>query len=346
MKNLLFLLSLSLFVWSCTDDDPLLPTNTPVPIQPGDGLFILNEGGFNAGNASLDFLRLADDRLFSGLYESENDQPIGDVLQSAVIWKDQIYLVVNNSQKIIGLDVEDLAQETEIAPFTSPRFLHPLPSGIAYVTDLFSNYIHRVDLNTGLMPGDPIQVNGWTEEMVRIEGEVFVASRFSNTIYIIDTLTHQLSDSIAVDFDPASLAVDKNSKLWALCTGDEFSLSPGALLRIDPTSREIEVRHELPDYNTGITPKVRLNPDRDILYYLKEDIFKMGIDDAALPASPLIPSDGRTLYALEIHPLTGSIFTSDAVDFVQRGMVYRYTADGTQVQSFTAGVNPNGFVFY
>ena len=346
MKKLLFLLLVPLMLWNCGDDDPIPLPNTPIPIQEGAGFFIINEGNFNAGNASLDYYRFADDTLFSGLFEEQNGQLIGDRLQSVNLWNDELFLVVNNSQKVLVISKEDLRLEKTIQPFTSPRYLSPLPSGEAYLSDQISGYIHRVDMNTHQKLPDSIQVSGWTEEMVRVNEEVFVANRFSTLIYVIDTLSHQLSDSLTVDFDPASMTIDKNGKLWVLCAGDEFSQTPGAIIRIDPASRQIEERFELPDYKSGLTPKIRMNPERDVLYFLREDIFKMGIGDGWLPPSPIIPSDSRTLYSLGIHPVTGEVYTSDAGDFAQRGTVYRYTEDGTEIQSFTAGVIPNGFLFY
>ena len=347
MKNWLPLLFLAFFGSACSDDEPLPPVNSPVPIQQGAGVFILNEGGFNAGNASIDYFRYDDNRLFSGLYESQNDhQLIGDVLQSMTVWKDQAYLVVNNSQKVLAVNVEDFMETAAIAPFTSPRYLLPLPSGKAYLSDLFSNFIYLVDLNTQQKVMDSIQVNGWTEEMVRIDGEVFVANRFTDRIYIIDTLANQWNDVVTVGFDPASMVADKNGKLWVLCTGDASSSSPGGLLRIDPQTRQVEQQLDFPDYNTGISPRIRVNESGDVLYFLKEDIYRMSIEDLSLPATPHIAANGRTFYSLEINPATGELFTSDATDFTQRGTVYWYAPDGTEIRSFKAGVSPNGFVFY
>ncbi|MBK8491930.1 MAG: hypothetical protein IPL49_13830 [Saprospirales bacterium] len=345
MKKLLPILFLSLLWWNCADDGPTLPENSPVPIEQGTGVYILNEGGFNAGNASIDYFRYADNRLFSGLFAQQNGLPLGDVLQSMTIWKDQAFIVVNNSQKILGVHPDDFIRTATIAPFTSPRYLLPLPSGKAYVTDLFSNFIYRVDLNTQQKLEDSIQVTGWTEEMVRIGGEVFVASRFSNNLYIIDTLTNGV-DQMSVDFDPTSLVVDKNGKLWTLCTGDESSSLPGGILCIDPQTRQIEHRFEFPDYHTGVAAKIRINSAGDVLFFLKEAIYRMEIDAVALPTTPLIAANGRNLYSLEIQPSGSEIFTSDAGDFMQRGTVYRYTPDGSEIQFFKAGVNPNGFVFY
>lgn len=330
---------------SCTKNDPD-PQEGPFPIQTGEGVFILNEGGFNAGNASVDYYRFTDDRLFSNLYQAQNGLPLGDVLQSMAFWGGQAFLVVNNSQKIVGVDPEDLSQTVTISPFVSPRYLLPLPSGKAYLTDLFSNYIYTVDLRSGQKLGDSVQVSGWTEEMLRVGGEVFAVNRFTNDILVIDTLSNQLTGTVAVGFDPTSIVQDKNGKLWTLCSGSEAASEKGGLWRIDPATKTVEAVFEFPDYNLGIAPKVRIDGSGEVVYFLKNGIYKMAVNDLSLPLSPLVEDGGRSLYSLDIHPITGEVFTSDAVDFSQQGTVYRYSPGGAEIQSFKAGVNPNGFVFY
>ena len=345
MKKLFLPFLLFLFLWSCDDDDPLPPDTSPVPIQAGEGFFVLNEGGFNAGNASVDYYRISDNRLFSGLYEAQNDVPLGDVLQSMTVVNDRAFLVVNNSQKIVVVDPEDFVTETTIGPFTSPRYLLPVSSSKAYVSDLFSGFIYVLDLSN-LQKVDSIAAGGWTEEMVLAGGEVFVSNRYSNNIYVVNPFNDQLVDTIAVGFDPASMAIDKNGKLWVICSGNAATSEPGGIWRIDPSTRTVEEQFEFADYAISTAPKLRFNSAGDTFYYLKEDIFKMSITGAALPPNPIVAALGRTLYALEVHPLTEDVFTSDAVDFTQRGTVYRYSPDGAEIHFFKAGVNPNGFLFY
>jgi len=62
-----------------------------------------------------------------------------------------------------------------------------------------------------------------------------------------------------------------------------------------------------------------------------------------LPA--LISQGSRNLYGLGVDPTTGNIYVSDAIDYVQKGKVYRYHPDGSLIDSFTAGVIPGGFYF-
>ncbi len=42
-------------------------------------------------------------------------------------------------------------------------------------------------------------------------------------------------------------------------------------------------------------------------------------------------------------PYTGDIYLGDAIDQVQRGIVYRYKSDGTAIDTFKTGINPGFF---
>ncbi len=50
-------------------------------------------------------------------------------------------------------------------------------------------------------------------------------------------------------------------------------------------------------------------------------------------------------YGLGIDPYTGDIYLGDAIDQVQRGIVYRYKSDGTVIDTFKTGINPGFFCF-
>jgi hypothetical protein len=72
----------------------------------------------------------------------------------------------------------------------------------------------------------------------------------------------------------------------------------------------------------------------------------MSICDTALPALPLVAEDAHLLYSLAINPKSNEVFATDAIDYQQRGLVLRYQADGTFIDSFRAGLIPGAMVFH
>ena len=88
-----------------------------------------------------------------------------------------------------------------------------------------------------------------------------------------------------------------------------------------------------------------INENGDKLLYLMNDIFEMDIESIALPSQPKISSNGKLLYSLGVDASTGEIYVSDAIDYLQRGVIYRYNRSGEELSSFKAGIIPGSFYF-
>ncbi|MCB0676761.1 MAG: YncE family protein [Saprospiraceae bacterium] len=334
---------LSLFALaSCDKEDAPVPPVT-AQFQPGKGVFVTNEGTFGAGNAEIGYYDFDQLAYAGGLFQQINGRPLGDVAQSMTLIGDEGFIVVNNASTIEIVDLSDLSSSGQMG-FPSPRYLLPIDDQKAYVTDLSASAIFVVDLEAR-EASSTIPTQGWTEEMVRIGDEVFVSQRFTEWVYVIDTQSDQITDSIQLKIDPSALAVDQEQKLWVFCGTDYNTFEPGSLYRIDPASRQILKEYPFDDLDIGVWPRLKTTPAGDSLYVNMGDLLKMPIDAAELPA-PWVEAGGRMFYGMEVDPMTGWVYVGDAIDFQQRGQVYIYRPDGSLVQSFQAGVSPNGFWFY
>lgn len=69
----------------------------------------------------------------------------------------------------------------------------------------------------------------------------------------------------------------------------------------------------------------------------------MEINSDALPAAPLIEERSTIYYGLTVNPDNGEIYVADAIDYQQRGIIYRYTPAGSLIDQFYAGINPGAF---
>jgi hypothetical protein len=83
----------------------------------------------------------------------------------------------------------------------------------------------------------------------------------------------------------------------------------------------------------------------DVNYLLNGDVWAMPYTSSELPTSALIRAEGRLFYALGIDPATDDIYCSDAIDYVQPGIVYIYDQSGGLKDKFTAGIIPGSFCF-
>jgi DNA-binding beta-propeller fold protein YncE len=334
----LSLISIALLA-SCKKDDP--PPDPP-PVLDG-GVYILNEGNFQWGNASIDYLRFADGVYSEDIFSSANGRPLGDVVQSMCIDGTKAYIVVNNSGKVEVVDLSDFSSEGTINGFVSPRYFLPLGDGRAYVSDLYANAISIVDMAAMQRTGQ-IALHGSSEEMLKVGNEVFVTNTRTAYLYIVDITLNVVKDSIAVAYASNSLCLDQEGKIWVLCCGDYSGPQNAVLYRIDPSSRQI-----LRSFDLGnplqIWDRVCMNGSGGTLYFSDNGIWQMSIAATQLPAAPLIPQGAHIFHGIGVDPGSGNIYIADAMDYVQRGQFFRYSSSGTLLDSTRAGIIPSGFCF-
>lgn len=339
MRGLISLFVLALF--SCKEDKPEPPV---LDVHKGQSVFVLNEGNFMWGNASLSHINLSTMQIREDVFSAHNQRPVGDVLNSALSVNGQLWLIVNNSQKIERLNETTLQALEPINGLHSPRFGARVGAGKVYVTDLHAGKIHIINETSGAITGH-IPVSGWTEGLVLSQGFVWVCNTSADRLYKINPELDQIVDSVLVGDAPRSVVADKDGKIWVLCEGGiPPQETAGSLWKIDPVSvtAELSLSHA---QNSDHPSRLSISHDGNLLYWLKDGVFRMAVGETSLPAQAWIPSNGKLFYGLGISPVN-DIFVSDAKDYVQKGKVYRYSADGSPNGTWDAGIIPGGFYFY
>jgi hypothetical protein len=164
---------------------------------------------------------------------------------------------------------------------------------------------------------------------------------------VIDSKADTIVKEIKTGKQPGGIVLDKLNKIWVLSDGGWGK--PGSLNRIpflqkiDPVSGNIELSIELP---ADVKPtRLAINGTRDTLLFISKGIWQMPVNTDKLPESPFISSDNNLLYALGVDPVTSEIYFSDAIDYSQKGIVYRYSAQGARIDSFKTGIIPGAFCF-
>lgn len=340
MKTLLLSVSLCLCVLTSCKPDPVDPLPDP---EPSTGrVFILNEGNFQWGNASLDLYDPETNVLVSGIFESVNQNPLGDVLQSMSIHEGKAYLVVNNSNKIEVVDPDSLISLGTIEGFTSPRFFLGISPNKAYVSDLYANEIAIVDVETQEISGQ-IPLPGWSEQMILLGEFAFVCNVRRPYLYVIHTQTDAVVDSIKIGLGGNRLVRVDGGNIWVACGETLQADAEGALYIINPNSRAVVDSFLFPLEQKP--SELQVNAAGTHIYFLNGGVHRMAIDATALPATPIIPEDGGLFYGLGIDPAKEEVYVADAIDFVQRGAVLRYDSEGNLLHEFRAGIIPGRFYF-
>jgi DNA-binding beta-propeller fold protein YncE len=345
---LYLLLALSIGWVSCTTDED------PIAELPGDydgGVFVLNEGNFGKANASLGFYNSDSTTFRDFIYSDANGlESAGDVLQSAVIMDNEIFMVLNGSGKVIVADLKNkMKLNYEITDLEQPRYMI-IKEKIAYVTNWVSyfgnGYVAVVDLDTRETT-KKIAMGNQPERLLVVGDNLFVSNKGANAVYVVSLQTEKITDTLAIGASPAGMALDADGDLWVLCSGGyDENYSPAnnaALVEINTESLNIKKQIAL---GINTSDELAAAPAADKLYYYSGNkVYAVAISATLAPSAALITqSNVSGFYGMGVSP-EGMIYTTDAKDFAQSGEVFRYKADGTFINKFTAGLIPNGFVF-
>ena len=314
------------------------------------GLFVINEGNYMYGNASLSYYDPATGAVENEVFARSNGFLLGDVAQSAVMYDGLLWVVVNNSGVIFALDPATFREVRRITGFTSPRYIHFLGPHKAYVTQIWDPRIYIVDPTactiTGYIETDMDFETGSTEMMVQIGKYVYINCRsYQNRILMIDTDTDTITKELVVGIQPSALIKDCTGKLWTITDGgyegSPYGHERATLARIDADNFVIEKTFTF-DY--GDTPRaLTTSSDGRWLYWINDGVYKMPAEAQIPPSEPIIASGGTIYYSLTISPENGDIYVSDAIDYTQSGVVMRYSASGILLGTFNVGVNPGNF---
>ena len=342
-----FLLALLMFA-GCMKDDEWIKTHQNGTSLP-NGVFIINEGNFMYGNASLSFYNPTTREVQNDLFFNVNGLPLGDVAQSMVIYNNLGYIVINNSGKVYVINPSDGQYVGKITGLTSPRYIHFLNSEKAYITDLYAGQVTIVNPKTYQITGTiPTVGHASTEQMVQWNEYLFVSCwSFDNTILVIDTRTDKVAGEIKTGKQPGGLVLDKFNKIWTLCDGGwtkSGTTSRIPMLQcIDPATRTVEKSFSL---TADAKPsRLAINGTRDSLLFINDGIWKIGVNQTTMSDRPFLTTANHLYYSLAIDPQTSELYLSDAIDYMQRGVIYRYSSLGVKVDSFKTGIIPGAFCF-
>ncbi len=349
-KHVIIALAASL-LFACEEEET--PTPKPPTNKYQSGVLISNEGVFQTGTGTLSFYNRDSKTIANDIFLEENGVPVGNILQSVAQVGNSVYLVVNNSQKIIVADAGSMIQKAVITGFQSPRYFHAVSADKAYVTDWVSNTVAVVNLKTNTITST-IAVGSGPENMAQIGSSVFVTNSggfgIDSTITIINSITDEVEGTFVVGPNPNSIQIDVNGSIWILCAGISDFVNPandvaGKLLQVDRTNFTVTQSLTFPT-KTDHPAKLEMNEAGTVLYYLSSgyggQVFSLSISSSALPTSAFI---NGSFYALGIDPLNDDIYTSDPLDYNQRGDVYRFSKTAQPLDTVKAGIIPGNFLF-
>ena len=360
MKKRLFIGLVSFFsLTGCMKDEDLWKFQQEEYDLPYGGLFVINEGNFTYGNASLTYYDPETREVIQDAFFQANALPLGDVAHSMNIRDSLAYVVINNSGRIYVFNTGTFEVVGKITGLTSPRYIHFISDTKAYVSDLYARSIAVVNPQTmevtGAIPVNNSNADYYqhpTEEMLQVDRFVYTNCwSYDKQVLIIDSEQDRVVDSIEVLKQPNSMVLDRQQALWVLCDGggegNPYGNEGGGLMKVEAGSEEARL---ILSFDPGEMPRdLTINGTGDTLYYILGDVYRYAIngmdDPELLIESPYEGNQSGGFYGLEVDPFSSELYVADAIDFVQRGMVYRFNPEGMPVDTFRTGISPGAFCF-
>ena len=357
LKRVLFglVIASSALLGACSDDDTI--DNTDLPGK--EGFFVVNEGAFGNGDASLSYYDEEKDQMINDIFMSNTGKPLGDQAQSMNIFNGMGYIVVQGSKKIEVINLEDMTSVGTVTTddgLESPRYIVAVTANKAYVSDWgdgFNGSVKVLDLQT-LKVTKTIKTGSGANNLINVGGKVYVANSggygYDNTVSVIDVSTDEIIKTLEVGDNPSSLQVDEKNNIWVAGKGktaynadwsvDEANSTPGFIAKLN--NDEVVLKLESAKVAVGFGNLV-INKNYDALYYTHQGaVYRMSINDTELPGSPFID---KSFYGLAINPFNGNLVATEAPNFSSSGTVYIYNESGVLQDQLVAGIAPNGCAF-
>lgn len=361
---------LGLLITSCRKDTPppveqVSTLFTPNPASAVKGVYLLNEGNFNANKATLDYVDYTTGVYRKNIYNQVNPEVtkgLGDVGNDIAVYGSKLYVVVNNSNKIEVLNAKTGKRITQIdllncryitfrqnkayvSAYLSAIGNANAPNGIVAEIDTANLQIER-RVNVGRQP----------EEMAIIGNKLYVANsggysppNYERTVSVVDLTTFTETGRIDVAINLNQIKADRYGDLYITSRGDYLSTSP-KLYVVNAQSGQIKKVFDIPSRTITL--------DDDQLYIISSNSGNalprynyqvLNVNTETRLSQPFI-TDGTDLsisqpYGLAINPATKEVLLTDARDYVTPGTLYCFDANGKQKWKVTTGDVPAHFAF-
>jgi YVTN family beta-propeller protein len=325
---------------ACSKNDDPGPDPTPIPDY--YGVFVLNEGQFGQQNASLGFIKIND----MGYSDTTN---LGNNGNDAIRFGGNMYITVTESNKVVVVNYYS-GKIVKTIPMKQPRNLAYLGKNV-FVTN-YNNRVVAID-TTSLTAVDSIEVGRTPEEIVRMNGKLYVANsgskdgwsngNFDKTISVLNPSPLSISRTIEVAENVTSLTADSaRNRLYANTSAIDAS-RPSRLYVIN-TQSENEAPVKLTfGANRMLTVGNQALLISDNFEPNKKQILLMDLTNRNTEKF-IDNSEIKDPYALAIHPVGGEIWIADANGYSAKGKVYVYN-NTTLVANSNVNYVPKKFIF-
>lgn len=373
LKKALYFIGLTLCLFSCRKEEPILSSNVTVigGYTKGEvkGMFLLNEGNMGSNKASIDYFNYDYGIYYKNIYPERNPgvvKELGDVGNDIKIYGNKLYAVINCSHFVEVMDVHTAKHVNQIS-IPNCRYI-TFHKGFAYVSSYAGpvqidpnarlGYVAKIDTTT-MKVVDECIVGYQPEELVVVDNKLYVANsggyrkpNYDTRLSVIDLDTFKEIKKIEIAPNLHRLEADKYGNLYVSSRGD-YKDHPSSTFIVD--THTDTVKREIPSLPNG---EMTLSGDslfvcsaewsdatasNTVSYAIydvrKEQIITRNFIKDGTDKTITVP------YGIAVNAEQGEFYVTDAGNYVTPGKLYCYTLTGQLKWSVTTGDIPAHFAF-
>lgn len=316
------------------------------------GFYLLNEGNMGSNKATLDYWDSSTGEYIRNIFGAANpDVPkeMGDVGNDLAIYGSRLYAVINCSNKV---DILDTATARKLGQVDIPncRFI-AFDGPYAYVTSYAGpveidpdykqrGFVARIDTAT-MKVIDTVTVGYQPDGIAISQGKAYVANsggymvpRYERTVSVIDLNSFKVTDEIDIAVNLHYCLADTHGCVWISSRGDYYDTA-SRLFCYDPSAGRIVADFDIPVGDIWL--------DGNQLYIIGKSWSHIAASGEAAytivdtAAKQIVTrnfiTDGtdkqiKMPFGVAVNPVTKEIYVTDALNYVNPGNIYCFSADG------------------
>jgi hypothetical protein len=312
MRGVYFLLGILLFS-GCVPEPEFPELTTPVNTSETI-LFVLNEGIWTYNNATVDAIYPElNCKRSPDIYSYVNQEPLGDVANSALVIKDTAWIVMNGSKLIYKILLPEFRKIGTLAlpADANPREIISISASKACIVSLTNQTLYAFNPATMKLLFESGTAENYMESGCLVGEEIWVScgnyagNNKNNKLAVFDAATLSLKQYILLPVEnPGKMRYYKD-KIYILCRGN-YSDIPSALAVVNPDNHTLDTMIALNSSAYDFDQK------KDSLFILSDKkIFKYTINSKELDFNYMdFSSNTEILYSMLVDSGSNRFFIS------------------------------------
>ena len=337
------------FAIACKKHKPKDPVSTNM----SNGIIVLNEGLFQQNNSSLTWVDFTQNTSDNSFFETKIGRGLGDTGNDMVRYGGKIYIVVNVSSTLEVLDaytgklIKQVLMQTGVGAAKQPRSI-TISGGNVFVS-CFDGFVDVLD-TTNIQLVTRIAVGKNPDQICASGGNVYVSNSggldfpiLDSTVSVISATSLTETVKIVVGKNPGAIAADGQGNVFVAVRGNYSSVQP-KFVKISSSTNTISFTanwsvSEITVVNNKLMMIAESGVSQAIWVY---DIASNVIENTSFLSGATLTKP----YHMQINPVTGLIYLTDAKNYTTTGELYEFNASGSFLRKWNTGINPSKLLFY